>query len=131
MQSIFEQMGGTYRRAGDYFVPDITLPEMETCKIGKYGRMRRRYLEEHRPSLFNTLLLNGTLWAHLAEIDRTCNERMEIMAAAMAEREGVTETLKAADQMEWVRRMNNIRSRTEEIIFSELVCAGTKGTKKN
>lgn len=118
MQSIFEQMGGTYRHEGDYFIPDLALPETESCQIGKYGRMCRRYLEEHRPSLFNTLLLYGTLWAHLAEIDRTCNEHMETMTAAMAERKDVTETLKITDQMEWVRRMNNIRSRAEEIIES-------------
>ena len=83
--------------------------------------MRRSYLKEHRPALYSTLLLDGTLFKHLAEIDQACNERMEIIVSAMAKREDVTETLKAADQMEWVRRMNSIRNRAEEIVLTELV----------
>ena len=83
--------------------------------------MRRSYLKEHRPALYSTLLLDGTLFKHLAEIDQACNERMEIIVPAMAKQEGVTETLKAAEQMEWVRRMNSIRSRAEETVLTELV----------
>ena len=83
--------------------------------------MRRSYLKEHRPALYSTLLLDGTLFKHLAEIDQACNERMEIIVPAMAKQEGVTETLKAADQMEWVCRMNSIRNRAEEIVLHELV----------
>ena len=79
------------------------------------------YLKEHRPVLYANLLTSGTLHRHLAEIDQACNERMEIIVSAMAKREGVTEALKAADQMEWVCRMNNIRSRAEEIVLTELV----------
>lgn len=123
MQSLFERMGGTYRREGDYFVPNLTLPDTGTYQFGKYGRMRRRYLEEYHPGLYANLLTSGKLFAHLAEIDQTCNERMARICSDMAKREGVTEALKAADQMEWVRRMNNIRNRAEEIIFSELVYA--------
>ena len=121
MKTIFEEMGGTYRQVGDYFIPNITLPDDGEYQIGKYGRMRRSYLKEHRPVLYANLLTSGTLHRHLAEIDQACNERMEIIVSAMAKREGVTEALKAADQMEWVCRMNNIRSRAEEIVLTELV----------
>lgn len=121
MKSIFEQMGGTYRREGDYLIPNLELPDTEQYQIGKYGMMRKTYLKEHRPVLYNTLFLNGTLYRHLAEIDQTCNERMELMIRQMAEREVVTEALKASDQMAWVGRMNNIRNRAEEIVLSEVV----------
>lgn len=123
MKTIFEEMGGTYRQVGDYFIPNITLPDDGEYQIGKYGRMRRSYLKEHRPSLYSTLILDGILFKHLAEIDQACNERMETIISAMAKQEGVTEALKAADQMEWVRRMNSIRNRAEEIVLSELVYA--------
>ena len=121
MKSLFERMGGTYRQTGDYLVPNLTLPDTGTYQIGKYGRMRRRYLKEHRTGIYNSMLLNGTLMEHLAEIDQTCRGRMEHICTSMAMQEGVTEALKAADQMEWVRRMNNIRNRAEEIIYSELI----------
>lgn len=85
--------------------------------------MRRTYLKEHRKVLYTNLVTEGTLFKHLAEIDQSCNKRMEIIVSAMAKQEGVTESLKAADQMEWVRRMNNIRSRAEEIVLTELVYA--------
>ena len=123
MKSLFEEMGGTYRQEGDYLIPNLALPEEPEYQIGKYGRMRRSYLKEHRPVLYANLLTSGTLHRHLVEIDQACNERMEIIVSAMAQQEGVTEALKAADQMEWVRRMNNIRSRAEEIILQELVFA--------
>ena len=123
MKSLFEEMGGTYRQVGDYFIPNLVLPDTGNYQIGKYGRMRRSYLKEHHPILYNNYLLEGTLFKHLAEIDQDCNERMEIIVSAMSEQEGVTEALKAADQMEWVRRKNNIRNRAEEIILSELVYA--------
>ena len=123
MKSLFEEMGGTYRQVGYYFIPNITLPDDGEYQIGKYGRMRRSYLKEHHPILYNNYLLEGTLFKHLAEIDQDCNERMEIVVSAMAKQEGVTEALKAADQMEWVRRINSIRNRAEEIILTELVYA--------
>ena len=121
MKSLFEEMGGTYRQAGDYLIPNLTLPDETEYRIGKYGRMRRSYLKEHRPILYANLLISGTLHRHIAEIDRTCNERMEIIVSDMAKQEGVTEALKADDQMEWVRRMNSIRNRAEEIVLTELV----------
>ncbi len=123
MKSIFEEMGGTYRQEGDYLIPNLLLPDESEYQIGKYGRMRRSYLKEHRPILYANLLISGTLHRHIAEIDRTCNERMEIIVSDMAKQEGVTEALKADDQMEWIRRMNNIHSRAEEIVLFELVYA--------
>ena len=121
MKSLFEEMGGTYRQEGDYLIPNLALPDEPECQIGKYGRMRRSYLKDHRPVLYANYLTSGTLHRHLAEIDQACNERMEIIVSAMTKQEGATEALKAADQMEWVRRMNSIRNRAEEIILTELV----------
>ena len=121
MKSLFEQMGGTNRQEGDYLIPNIVLPDTGSYQIGKYGRMRLRYLKEHRKILYTNYVTEGTLFKHLAEIDQACNERMKIIVSAMAKQEGVTEALKAADQMEWVRRMNNIRNRAEEIVLHELV----------
>lgn len=106
MKSIFEQMGGTYRRVGDYYIPNLTLPDEPKYQIGKYGRMRERYLKEHRRVVYTGLKLSGKLAEHLAEIDQTCNERMERIVKQMAEREGVTEALKASDQMAWVGAMS-------------------------
>ena len=123
MKSIFEEMGGTYRQVGDYFIPNITLLDDGEYQIGKYGRMRRSYLKEHRKILYNNYVMECTLFEHLTEIDQACNERMETIVSAMAKQEGVTEALKAAGQMEWVRRMNSIRNRAEEIVLAELVYA--------
>ena len=123
MKSLFEQMGGTYRQAGDYFIPNLTLPDTGDYQLGKYGRMRRTYLKEHHKVLYTNLAVEGKLFEHLTEIDQSCNKRMEIIVSAMAKQEGVAETLKATDQMEWVRRMNNIRNRAEEIVLTELVYA--------
>ncbi|MBR4549658.1 MAG: TnpV protein, partial [Oscillospiraceae bacterium] len=88
---------------------------------GKCGRMRMRYLKEHRPALYSSLLLSGRLDQHLTEIDEACEERMDLLIRQMAKQESVTESLKASDQMKWVRRMNSIRNRAEEIILQELV----------
>lgn len=122
MKSLFEEMGGTYRQEGDYLLPNLSLsPDPEEYQVGKYGRMRKRYLKEHRRALYTSLLLSGELDQHLAEIERTCVERMEHITADMAKAEGVTEALKATDQMEWVGRMNSIRNRAEEMVLSELV----------
>ena len=120
MKSLYEELGGTYRQVGDYFLLDIELPE-RNYEIGKYGRMRHRYLKEHRKIQYTTMILNGTLYDHLAEIDRICNERMETMVATMKKQQGITEDLKARDQLAWVGAMNNIRNAAEEIILRELV----------
>lgn len=123
MKSLFEQLGGNYHQEGNYLIPNLTPPDEPEYQIGKYGRMRRSYLKEYRPVLYANYLTSETLHQHLAEIDQACNERMEIIVSAMAKQEGVTEALKAADQMEWVRRMNSIRSRAEEVVLTELVYA--------
>ena len=120
-QSLYEKLDGNYTKVGDYLLPNLVLDETERRHIGKYGRLRKRYLKEHRPVLYSNLLLSGKLFQHLAEIDKACEERMELLTSQMAKQEGVTEALKAADQMEWVRRMNSIRSRAEEIVLHELV----------
>ena len=121
MKSIFESMGGTYTQSGDYFIPDIALPKTRSRRIGKYGRMRHRYLKEHRPVLYSTMILDGTLWDHLAEIDLTCNNRLDVLISDMQKNQGITEDLKARDPMAWVWAMNNIRSCAEEIVLRELV----------
>ena len=121
MKSIFEEMGGTYRQVGDYLIPNLVLPDIGNYQIGKYGRMRRSYLKEYRKILYNNYVLEGTLFKHLAGLDQACNERMKNIVSAMAKQEGVTEALKAADQIEWVRRMNSICNRAEEIVLHELV----------
>lgn len=120
-KSFFEQSGGTYTRVGDYLLPNLAIDDQESRPLGKYGRMRKRYLKEHHSALYTNLLLSGKLWEHLTEIDQSCEERMDIMIQQMKEREGVTEMLKAANQLEWVRRMNGIRSRAEEIVLNELI----------
>ena len=121
MKSYFVEMGGTYRREGDYLVPNLLPPEAPKHPIGKYGRLRQAYLKEHQPITYNAMALNGTLWQYLADIDQTCNERMELIVRQMAQREGVTESLKAASGMEWVGRMNSIHNRAEEIVLREVV----------
>ena len=109
-----------YTRNSDYLCPALYL-EDANLPIGKYGLLRKRYLKEHKRGWYSSLLLTGKLDTHLAEIDHSCNERIELIMNQLARREGVTEALKATDQMEWVRRMNNIRARAEEIILIELV----------
>ena len=113
----------TYTQCGDYLIPNLVLSDTKEYHIGKYGRMRRAYLKDHHPALYSILLLTEKLFPHLAEIDAACKNRLEIIEAEMMRREGVTEALKAADQMEWVRRRNGIHSRAEEIVLHELVYA--------
>ena len=121
MKSLFEEMGGTYRQEGDFPIPNLALPDDGNYEIGKYGRMRLDYLKEHRKIIYTNYVTEGTLSKHLSEIDQACNVRVENLVFAMAKQEGVTEALKAANQMEWVRRMNSIRNRAEEIILREVV----------
>ena len=120
-KSFFEQNGGTYTQVGDVLLPDLPIGDSEQIPIGKYGRMRKRYLKEHRPVLYTNLLVTGKLDQHLAEIDMACEEQVELLIKQMAKQEGVTETLKATDQMAWVARMNSIRNRAEEIVLHDLV----------
>ena len=116
MKTIFEEMGGTYSEMNGYLIPDLITTD--TACLGKWGRMRKRYLKEHRPVLYTNLLLSEKLYAHCAETECICEDRLELITRRMAKQEGVTEALKASDQMEWVRRMNSLRSRAEEIVRS-------------
>lgn len=113
--------GLNYTLCGDYSLPDLQLSSTEKTPLGHYGRMRLNYLREHRPGLYIRLILSGTLYEHLAEIDQTCQKRMEQIIPRMAQAEGVDEKLKAKDQMAWVCRINIIRQRAEEIILQELI----------
>ena len=113
----------TYSQCGDYYIPNLVLSQEELQPIGKYGRMRRRYLKEHHPVIYSNLLLTGKLNQHLAEIDQACMDRIELITQQMKVQEGVTEALKAADQMEWVAHMNSIHNRAEEVVLNELVYA--------
>lgn len=122
-KTIFEEMGGTYTQVGDYLLPDLKLSEEEQQPIGVWGQRHRRYLKEHRRATYATLLTSGRLNSYLADIDRQAEEMFLRLVKQMAEAEGVTEALKAANQMEWVRRMNNIRNRAMEIVNSELIYA--------
>ena len=109
----------TYHWEGDYLIPDLEAPEAP--RIGKFGTMRHKYLRDHHRGIFDGMLLEGSLNAHLEEIDRQANEMMERLLTQMAKTENVTEQLKAEGQMEWVRRINSIRNRAEEIVYSELI----------
>ena len=120
-QTIFEEMGGTYTQVGDYLLPDLKLPEEDQQPIGVWGQRHWRYLKEHRRATYATLLTSGKLNGYLADIDRQAEELFSRLVKQMAEAEGVTEKLKAADPMEWVRRMNNIRNRAMEIVNTELI----------
>ncbi len=108
-KSLFEQMGGTYHQEGDYFLPNLAVPE--SIPVGVWGQRRRRYLREHRKALYNALLLSGKLDSHLADINQQAEDMFSQLVKQMAEQEGITEQLKAKNQMEWVGQMNNIRNR--------------------
>ena len=112
--------GLEYIRSGDYFIPNLTLPE-ETRPIGKWGRMHREYLKEHKPIQYNCLLLSGKLWTYLADLNEQAQDRLERIIYQMKAAEGITETLKASAPMAWVQRMNSIRNRAEEIVREELI----------
>lgn len=112
-----------YTLHGDYYFPDLDLPDSPRQTISRYGRMRKAYLEEHRPGLYERLLLSGKLYDHLAETDQVCRDRMEQIITRMAKAEGINEQLKASDQLGWVSRINSIHQSAEEIILDELVFA--------
>ena len=124
-KSFFERNCGTYTQVGDVLLPNLVIEEAEQTQahrpIGKYGRMRNRYLNEHCPTLYSNMLLAGKLFPHLLEIDEACEDQMELLVLQIAKCESVTEALKATDQMKWVRQMNSIRIRAEEIVLHELI----------
>ena len=113
----------TYTQNGDYLIPDLSLSEQPQTPLGKYGRMRKNYLKEHRPVLWNSLLLSEKLYPHLREIDETANRRMEQLMPELMKQNGVTEELKTSDPMKWVGLMNNLKSQAEETILAELIQA--------
>ncbi|OCN02269.1 TnpV protein [Clostridium sp. W14A] len=112
----------TYSRNGNYYIPDLTITKQPDKPIGKYGRMRKRYLKKYRPSLYSSLILSEKLYPHLLEIDETANRRLEIIMPELMKSAGVTEQLKASDPMKWVGLMNALKVQVEEIILSELIC---------
>ena len=115
------KMNVSYTTVGNYQIPNLVMDAQPEGTIGKYGRMRKRYLEEKHDGTFTALVLSGKLTEHLLEIDRTAREQLESIASQMAAAEGITEALKAADQMEWLLRTNSIRARAEEIVIREVV----------
>ena len=123
-KTIFEEMGGTYARQGDYLLPCLFLPaEKENKPIGVWGQRHLRYLKEYHRLTYTNLLTSGRLNEYLAEIDKQAKDMFLRLIKQMSEREGVTEQLKTENQMEWVGRMNNIRSRAVEIVNAELICS--------
>ncbi|MCI5509213.1 MAG: TnpV protein [Eubacterium sp.] len=110
----------SYTLLGDYYIPDLKLPE-ESRPIGRWGRMHRDYLREYRPALYNDLLLTGKFWTYLADLNEQAQERLAVIVRQMMEAEQVTEELKSRDWLAWVQAMSSIRSRAEEIILAELV----------
>ena len=123
-KTIFEEMGGTYTQVGDYLLPDLELPEEEQQPIGVWGQRHWRYLKEHHRATYATLLTSGRLNSYLVDIDRQAEAMFLRLVKQMAEAEGITETLKATDPMEWVGRMNNIRNKAIEMVNNDLIYAG-------
>ena len=121
MKSIFEQSGGTYTMQGDYRMPNITLPAEDERPIGVWGQRRLRYLKQHHKVLYYNLLTSGKLHSHLADIEEEAQSIFSRLVKEYAEKEGISEQLKTADQMAWVRQMNNIRSRATEIVNADVV----------
>ncbi len=113
-----------YVKCGDYYIPDLKLPDEKKYQIGKYGGLRRTFLKEHHKVTYQMMKLNGTLFKHLEEIDQTCNRFMDNMLPKMMKQEGVTEELKATDQMLWVQKMNSIKHRIEEMMYHDYIYGG-------
>ena len=119
MRSTFEELGGTYKQVGDYLLPDVEVPE--NLEVGFWGLQRRKYLLDHQPALYTALFLGGKLTDHLQEIDRSATRMFDQLVDQLKIRNGVTEQLKVADQMKWVRRMNAVRYEAAEIVAKELI----------
>ncbi|MBQ4448046.1 MAG: TnpV protein [Clostridia bacterium] len=111
----------TYTKHGDFYYPDLTLPPQPYGDIGRFGRMRKKFLKEHQPDTFALMLIENTLKQHLIDIDRQANEQIDLITSQFAKAEGVTEDLKANDQLEWIRQMNSCRARAEEQVIRELI----------
>lgn len=121
---IYDESNGLwYELQGDYYIPCLTLPEEESNPIGIWGQRHKAYLKEHRKATYTTMLMEGKLNSYLADIDKQAQERLETLVGQMKQAEGVTEQLKAENAMKWVQKMNNIRHRAEEIVYSEIIYA--------
>ena len=121
MKSYFEEHGGTYTQVGEYLLPNLVMDPQPEGEIGIWGWRRKRYLKEHRKGTYNAMLLQGTLTQHLIDTNAAAMDMLESLVRQMAKGEGATERLKKQDQTEWVRRINNIRNRVEEIVRNELI----------
>ena len=119
MRSTFDILGGTYRQEGDYLLPNVEVPEHP--KVGVWSERRRKYLREHQKALYTAMMLSDTINAHLEEADHAAAEMYDRLISQVAAQEGITDELKATDQMEWVQRMNNIRKRAAEVVWKELI----------
>ena len=120
--TVYDETNGlTYDLVGDYYFPRLAVPEEPEGDIGRYGRMRKRFLKEHQPDTFALLLMENTLTQHLMDIDREAKEQIELITAQLARAEGVTEALKARDQLGWIRAMNSCRARAEEQVLREII----------
>ena len=117
----YEKMGGTYTKQGDYYLPNLVLPAEEETEIGLWGQRHLRYIKQHRKVFYTNLLTSCKLTSHLAEIDKRAERMFEDIVKSLAEKENVTEDLKAAAPMEWVQKMNNIRNRATEIVNAEMI----------
>ena len=120
-KTIFEEIGGTYIRHGDYLIPCLTLPEEEQRFIGVWGQRHKRYLKEHKEAVYITLLTSGRLNSYLADIEEQAQERFERIVEQMKQAHGITDRLKAENQMEWVARINNLQSCAREIVDKEMI----------
>ena len=119
MESLFEQMGGTYHKEGDYLLPDVELPDEKP--IGVWGQRHYKYLRNAKHILFSQLAISGTMIEYIADIDKQAEEMFSQLVKQLAERDGITEALKVTNQMEWVRRMNTVREQATEIVNKELI----------
>ena len=121
MKSLFEKNGGTYRREGDYLIPNISVPDTREYNIGKYGNLHKKFIKENYPGYYTTLLMSGKLFDYLEKIDLRAKNELNRLIPLLAEQQGVTEQLKAENQLQWIGMMNNIKAQAEEIIYSEIV----------
>ena len=121
MKSLFEQNGGTYTKVGDYYIPDVTVPDTKEYNIGKYGRLHRKFLKENYLAYYSTLLMTGKLLEHLEKIDYKARNELDRLIPILAKEQGVTEQLKADNPMRWGGLMNNIKAQVEEKIYAEIV----------
>ena len=111
----------TYTKHCDYYYPDLTLPPQPTGDIGRFGRMRKKFLKEHQPDTFALMLMENTLIQHLIDIDREANEQIDLITSQLAQANGITEDLKSRDQLEWIRQLSSCRARAEEQVVREIV----------